>query len=148
MTATSHAIVGSIIAAKIGNPYLAVPITLASHILLDSIPHWDTATNGNARKNSKVFINTCIDFVLSLALSFFILTTFFPGTNLVYAIFIIICSQLFDWLTAPYYFFGIKFPFIYVYKFQKLFDRKLGSPWGVITQVATVIAVLIIGILI
>jgi len=148
MTATSHAIVGSVIAAKIGNPALAVPIALASHVVLDSIPHWDTATNGHGKRNLKTFINTIFDFVISLVVSYFIITLLFPGTNLLYAFFIIIIAQLFDWFTVPYLFFGINFISYYVYKFQKLFDRKLASPWGVITQVATVCAIVVIGKLI
>lgn len=39
MTATAHAIIGTVIAAKVGNPVLAVPIALASHIIADAIPH-------------------------------------------------------------------------------------------------------------
>jgi len=148
MTATSHAIVGSVIAAKIGNPALAVPIALASHLVLDSIPHWDTATNGHGKRDTRVFINTMFDFVLGLVLSYFVLIFLFPTTSLSYAFFIIITAQLFDWLTVPYLFFRIKFFFSYVYKFQKLFDRKLASPWGIITQIATVIAIVVIGKLI
>jgi hypothetical protein len=46
-------------------------------------------------------------------------------------------AQLFDWLTAPYYFFKIKIfkPF---YKLQVMFDNKLDKPWGIIGQVAIV----------
>lgn len=148
MTATSHAIVGTVIAAKVGNPYIAVPIALLSHVILDMIPHWDTATNGNGRRNLKTFINSMIDFVISLIVSFSIATVLFSQANLAYVFFMIIVAQLFDWLTAPYLFFGINFPFIYVYRFQKIFDRKLASPWGVVTQVATVIGILVIGLLI
>ncbi|OGH07736.1 MAG: hypothetical protein A2W22_03245 [Candidatus Levybacteria bacterium RBG_16_35_11] len=148
MTATSHAIVGTVIAAKIGNPALAVPIALVSHVILDSIPHWDTATNGHGRRNLKTFIKTMFDFVISLIVSFLLISFLFPTTNLSYAFFIIITAQLFDWLTVPYLFFGINFPSVYVYKFQKLFDRKLDKPWGIITQVGTVLAILVIGALI
>jgi hypothetical protein len=143
MTATSHAIVGTVIAAKVGNPALAIPIALASHVILDAIPHWDTITNGNA-KNAQKLINTIIDFAVSLILSWVILVLLFPQTSIYYAFFIIIVAQLFDWLTMPYKFFGIKPFFIWIYKFQKLFDRKLDKPWGIITQVATIIAILII----
>jgi len=32
MTATGHAIIGTVIAAKIGNPYLAIPLAIVSHL--------------------------------------------------------------------------------------------------------------------
>ncbi|OGH09010.1 MAG: hypothetical protein A2152_01960 [Candidatus Levybacteria bacterium RBG_16_35_6] len=148
MTATSHAIVGSVIAAKVGNPALAVPIALVSHVVLDSIPHWDTATNGHGRRNLKTFIKTMFDFVISLIVSFLLITLLFPTTNLSYAFFIIITAQLFDWLTVPYLFFGISFFSSSVYKFQKLFDRKLDKPWGIITQVVFALIVIFLAILI
>jgi len=152
MTATSHAIVGSVIAAKVGNPALAIPIALASHLVLDAIPHWDTATNGKngtlGKKNGKVFINTLLDFAIGLIASYFLLFFLFPTTNYIYAFIIIVCAQLFDWMTVPYLFLGMNSFFYKTYKFQKIFDRKLDKPWGIITQVVTVIAVIIIGKLI
>ena len=58
MTATTHALIGTIIAAKIGNPALAIPIAIASHIAADAIPHWDTATNRKKKtfKKENVFL--------------------------------------------------------------------------------------------
>jgi hypothetical protein len=35
MTATGHALIGTVIAAKIGNYALAIPIALGSHFLAD-----------------------------------------------------------------------------------------------------------------
>ena len=151
MTATSHAIVGTVIAAKIGNPALAIPIALCSHVVLDAIPHWDTVTNGHCKGNvtPQVFKNTTIDLLLGFVLSYFVIYFLFPQTSLLYAFFMIIIAQFFDWAMMPYYFFGIKRPFFKaIYKFQKLFDNELDKPWGIITQVVTVLAVLIIGKLI
>lgn len=146
MTATSHAVVGTVIAAKIGDPALAIPIAIASHVLLDSIPHWDTRTNGNGRKDTKTLVKTIYDFLIGLILSYLIVFLLFPRTSLAYTFIIIIAAQLFDWLTVPYLFLGANSPFKYMYKFQKLFDRKLDKPWGIITQVATVFAVIVLGI--
>lgn len=41
MTITPHAIVGAGIGLAFKNPWLVVPTALASHFLLDTIPHWD-----------------------------------------------------------------------------------------------------------
>jgi hypothetical protein len=150
MTATSHAIIGTVIAAKIGNPALAIPIAIASHVVLDAIPHWDTATNGHSKGNiaSSVFRNSIVDISLGFILSYFLIYYLFPETNLAYAFLMIIMSQLFDWLMVPYYFFGIEKPFFkLIYKFQKLFDNSLDKPWGIITQLVFVPIVIIIGLI-
>ena len=148
MTATSHAIVGSVIAAKVGNPSLAIPLALASHLILDSIPHWDTATNGHCKGGvtRRVFRNSIVDVLFGFILSYLLIYFLFPGTNLLYVFLLIIMSQLFDWLMVPYYFFGIEKPFFKsIYKFQKLFDNELDKPWGIVTQFATAIAAIFIG---
>ena len=49
MTATGHAIIGTVIAVKIGNPALAVPLAIASHIAADAFPHWDEGTNSKKK---------------------------------------------------------------------------------------------------
>lgn len=149
MTATGHAVIGTVIAAKIGNPALAIPIALASHIVADMIPHWDVATNGNGKGDGKVLKNAIIDVVFGFLLSFLIIQLFFPQVNLLYAFVVIIASQLLDWLMVPYYLFNSKNKFSRaVYKFQKLFDSRLDRPWGIVTQVAVGLLLLIVAIII
>jgi len=149
MTATGHAIIGTVIAAKIGNPALAIPIALASHIAADMIPHWDPATNGKKKGDKRLFADSAVDVILSFLVAYFLAFYFFPEVNIAYLFFIVICSQALDWTTMPYYFFDINLPpFTWAYKFQKLFDNKLDKPWGIITQIVTVIVVLMIGLLI
>ncbi|MBI2026167.1 MAG: hypothetical protein HYT06_02185 [Candidatus Levybacteria bacterium] len=146
MTATGHAIIGTVIAAKFSNPALAIPIAIGSHFLADAFPHWDTGYHRAHKSKAKFFIQTVIDVLVSFTLSFLIIVFLFPKTNLLYGFFIVLMAQLPDWLTAPYLFFDMKFfPFSYIYKFQKYFDHKLGMPWGVINQVAILTAVVILG---
>jgi hypothetical protein len=149
MTASSHALIGTVIAAKIGNPTLAIPIALVSHLIADSIPHWDTATNRKDKGSKQVIYDTIADFLLGFILSYLLIYFLFPQTNLLYALLMIIMAQLFDWLTVPYYLFGIKKPFFKsIYKLQKIFDKELDKPWGIITQVAAVVIVILLGTLI
>jgi len=143
MTATGHALIGTVIAAKIGNPALAAPIALASHFLADAFPHWDTGLHRKENGKKKFLIQSTVDVVIGFILSYLLINLFFPSTNLLYAFFIIIIAQLPDWLTAPYLFFDIKFaPFCWAYKLQKAFDNPLGTPWGIINQVAAVIFII------
>ncbi len=149
MTATSHALIGTVIAAKIGNPALGIPLAIISHFIADAIPHWDTATNGNGKfkLERNVFYNTIADISLGFILSYLLIFFLFPQTNLLYAFILIIMAQLPDYLTAPYYFFAIKNPlFKSMYRFQKIFDRKLDKPWGIITQIIFLLLVIFLGL--
>lgn len=146
MTATGHALIGTVIAAKIGNPALAIPIALASHFLLDAFPHWDTGTTRFKKSKEKFFIQSSVDVALSFILSYLLIHFFFPQTSYPYALLIIIMAQLPDWLTAPYLFFDMNFPpFSWSYKLQKIFDNKLDKPWGIINQVALILAIIFMG---
>ncbi|MDP3988376.1 MAG: hypothetical protein Q8P80_04510 [Candidatus Levybacteria bacterium] len=147
MTATGHAILGTVIAAKIGNPALAVPIAIASHLVMDFVPHWDTATNARKKSRKRLISDSFIDVSLGFLISLLLLKFLFPQTNVLYAFLIIFSSQAFDWFMAPYYFFRWKI-FKWAYTFQKKFDRELDKPWGIITQTGVVLFVIIIAIII
>lgn len=145
MTATGHAIIGSVIAAKIGNPYLAIPLSILSHLAADFFPHWDTATNVKKKTRNRLYIDTFTDVVASFTLSYLLLHFLFPQTDLLYAFVNIIAAQSFDWLTGPYYFLGIKTPpFTWAYKFQKIFDRRLNKPWGIINQAVILLLIVVL----
>lgn len=143
MTATGHAIIGAVIAAKFTNPALAIPLAITSHFIADAIPHWDIATHRKEKAKANLILEAFSDVILGFALSFLILVFFFPATNPSYAFLMIILSQSPDWLTAPYYFFGIK-SFKWAYKLQKFFDRDLDKPWGIITQVAILVTIIVL----
>ena len=146
MTATGHALIGTVIAAKIGNPVLAIPIALASHFAADALPHWDTGYHRAHKSKRKFFLQSFLDVILGFILSYILIILFFPTTSLAYAFFIIIMAQLPDWLTAPYLFFNMKFaPFCWIYKIQKHFDRSLGMPWGIVNQIVIIIFIIALG---
>lgn len=138
MTATGHALIGTVIAAKIGNPAIAAPLALASHFLADAFPHWDTGTHGREKTREKFILESFMDVILGFSLSYLLIVFVFPETNIVYAFTMIILAQLPDWLTAPYLFFNKRGVFHAVYKLQKVFDNRLDKPWGFINQVAVI----------
>ncbi len=140
MTSTAHALIGTVIAAKVGNPALAIPIALASHFLADSVPHWDTAYHRRQKSKTRLITTSLIDLVFGFILAWALIVFLFPSTNLAYAFIIIIASQLPDWLTVPYLFLNFNFPpFSTMYKIQKKFDTHLGLPWGFTNQVVVVV---------
>lgn len=53
MTATNHALTGAFIGLTIGNPLLAIPLAVASHFLLDALPHFGSK---HLQAESKRFI--------------------------------------------------------------------------------------------
>lgn len=145
MTATGHAIIGTIIAIKVGDPRLAIPVALTSHILADLVPHWDTATNAKLKTKKLTIFQTGIDVAVGFILASLILMVFSPKTSFLYAFPIIIASQFFDWITALYYFFNIR-SFKWMYDFQKLFDNRLDKPFGIIYQIAFIAFIALIAL--
>jgi hypothetical protein len=146
MTVTGHAIIGTVIAAKIGNPALAIPIALGSHFLADAIPHWDPGYHRKFKSKRKLFTQSFVDLILSFVLAYLLIVFLFPWTNLPYALLIIFVSELPDWITVPYLFLDWDFPpFSSMHDFQKRFDIHLGPPWGIINQVIAVTAVILLG---
>jgi hypothetical protein len=146
MTATGHALIGTVIAAKIGNPALAIPIAIASHFLADALPHWDTGYHRKTKSKRKFVIESALDVLVGFALSYTVIHVFFPATNLSYAFLIVIMAQLPDWLTAPYLFLDMKFaPFCWIYNLQKKFDTTKDLPWGFINQAVVVVALIFLG---
>ena len=149
MTATGHAVIGTVIAAKIGNPTLAIPIALASHVVADYFPHWDTATNRKTKTKARFWLDSILDVLVGIVISLFLLKFIFIGTSVAYAFVVIIAAIFLDILTAPYLFLDWKFPpFSWTYKFSKLFDSKLDKPWGVIGQAAVLTLLIILAKLI
>ena len=146
MTATGHALIGTVIAAKIGNPALAIPIAIASHYLCDALPHWDTGYAREHKPKQRFVLESMADvmlgFILSAALIFFV----FPGTNYLYAFLIILMAQLPDWTNVPYLFLDWDFPpFSWSYELGKKFDTSIGLPWGLVNQVVVVVALIFLG---
>lgn len=144
MTATAHALIGTVIAAKIGNPALALPIAFASHFAADMIPHWDTLTNRESKSWNRLFIDTVFDGMLALTLSYSLIVLLFPSTNYFYALLVMFFAVLPDVLHAPYTFFKIK-QFKWAYEIGKRTNKSLDKPWGVVTQIVTVVIVILLG---
>lgn len=133
MTETAHLIAGAAIASRIPNPYLASILALASHVILDIVPHWDTGTNWRNRTIKKTFIYTAVDLALGIGIS---VVLFGKQVSLPYMSYIMFMSTLPDWLEGPY-FFGFKFPpFSSIYRIQHTFHKKKHLPWGLINQIA------------
>lgn len=142
MTATGHALVATLLIAKFPDPLISLPLVFASHFALDVIPHWDAGTHHHGKTKQKLFFEAGLDVVLSIVLSY-VLYIYLGGQEYFLLLVGIFLSQLPDWLTAPYFILKMNSPMVawskHMYKFQHKINNRLDKPWGVITQIGTIV---------
>lgn len=143
MLETPHVAVGIALATKFPNPWVSIPLALASHFVLDKIPHWNPHTYTETQKfgqpSKKTVRLTIIDIVFSLGLGLGFAYNALPNTP--FALSIIACSfasVLPD--VSKYPFFLFKKTRKGLYKKWVEYERSLQvetkSPfWGMITQI-------------
>ncbi len=148
MTATGHALVAALIAAKFHNPYIALPLSLASHFACDLIPHWDAGTHRRSKTRKQLFLEAGVDVAISLGASYLVYHNFLHETNYVLLYASVFLSQLPDWLMAPYVIFNGRGKLLawskWMYKLQHVLQSRLDLPWGLVTQIVTPIILYII----
>lgn len=141
-----HAVVGAAVAAKVGNPALALPLAFASHFILDMVPHWNPHLNTEIREKGKLSVKTNLiisgDVLLSLVGGIIIASSALPDKELFTIImFGALMGVLPDALEAPYFFLGWRYPFIEkLLKFQKSIQNDAPVFWGLLTQVVVLAA--------
>lgn len=149
MTATGHALIGASIATQIPNPWIAIPLSFLSHFLIDKIPHWDPMTNKATKTKKQIYIETALDIIIGYILVAMIFLGWFQVADPILVFISAFAAQLPDFLEAPYLVFHTKiFPFYHDYKLQSWihdigFNARLSAPWGVVTQVVTVLIFLV-----
>lgn len=140
MTATAHALVGGAIAASVQNPPLGIALSAASHPLLDMIPHWDFGWGWKKKTKLKLFLQAGLDLGVGVILAYLIFGQFVH--NLWYFLACVLASEVWDMMEAPFWFLNWKFPpFSTIYNIQSKMQGKARLPWGILTQVATVMVV-------
>lgn len=136
MTATTHALVGGIIAASISDPAIGLPLAAASHPFLDMVPHWDFGLGWKKKDKFKLFIESLLDLLVGITLTFII---FGRITDPIYLTAAIFMSEIWDIMMMPYLLLNWKFfPFSLFYRFGHFTNRSLKLPWGIMTQIAAV----------
>lgn len=149
MMATSHALVGTAIAAAVPNPILAGVLILTSHYLMDLIPHWDFGTNWKNRSVAQTGMLAIGDTLFGFAITLVLFSSQLPVLSILGAIGL---ANLPDWLEAPYFIFfaskeghhksrGGQFGLFLgkVFKFQEDYTHTRALfPFGFITQLVTV----------
>jgi hypothetical protein len=139
MLNASHAIIGASIAKLFPNPYLGLPLSLASHFLGDFSPHWDLNTRHHQQRTKLQIISLSLsDAFIGYALGYLL---FSPHVSFWYLFLMMFTAQLPDWLEAPYHILNWHFPpFSAIKQLQSKIHTKLDWPWGLLTQVVIVVA--------
>ena len=149
MTATAHALVAAAIARTVPNPYLAIPLAITSHFIMDAVPHWDFGTSWRTRSKFETGALAVGETVLGITVAYFL----FRGkveTPLLLSC--IAAAELPDWLEAPWYIFfaNKKKPGVSkkagfwerlsyrIYRRENAIHSKATYPFGLFTQIVTV----------
>jgi len=105
-----HVAVGAAIATKIPNPIIAIPLALASHLVLDRIPHWHPHTYTEIKKKGKLSPPTIAfsltDNFLALGLGLFVAYQPLPDwRHSLVIIFSCLAAVIPDLIKYPYFLF-------------------------------------------
>lgn len=148
MLETPHALVGAAIAIKVGNPFLAIPISFLSHFALEKVPHWNPHLNTETQKfGAPTKTSTYIviaDSLLALTSGSFIALSSLPNTELALTILLsCFAAVLPDLIEAPYFFLKKRTSAIKKWiSFQKSLQVDTSPIPGLATQLITIIAAL------
>ena len=148
MLETPHVVIGAVIATKIGNPFISLPLAFASHFVLEKIPHWNPHLNTEKKKYGKVTKNStylvAVDVVISLIIGFSLAFRVMPNTY--HAVTILLAcfvSVLPDVIEGPYFFFDFRNKYIKKWiAFQKSLQVDASPIPGLATQIVTVFSAL------
>ena len=137
-----HTAVGAIIATKIPNPLISLPLAFLSHFLLDFIPHWNPSLYTETKKigwpTRKSNLIVLIDVILSLILGFSIAFHFCSNVRCTIII-LLACfmAVLPDVIEGPYFYLNLKTKLLEkLIKFQHEHQANARLIPGLLTQVA------------
>jgi hypothetical protein len=110
MLSIAHGTTGALIASKIPNPLISIPLVLLSHYVEDRVPHWDVGqglTSWKKSRKSAFLQELFFDFPLSIILVFFIFQFGHPFDWRPWLGWFV--GLLPDFLEFPYLFLDLKF---------------------------------------
>ena len=146
-----HTLVGAAIATAIPNPYIALPLALASHFATDYLPHWNPHINTELKNHGAISTKSrliiLLDSGFALMFGTLIAARYLPDLSrfsvIFFACFLAVVPDVAE---IPYYFLGMQnVPLI-----KKLINWQRNHQWnvrpvlGVLTQVVVAIASLIV----
>ena len=141
MLSIAHAPTGALIATKIPNPLISVPLIVLAHLLEDRIPHWDVGTGmGKKKEKSAAFYQELFfDFPGSILLVYFLFQSGQAQINWLAWLGWFV-GLLPDFLDFPVVFLKIRFPLLdYLNRIHKHFHRSTSNVvWGLLPQIIVI----------
>ena len=148
MLETPHVVVGAVIATKVVNPALAIPLAFASHFVLDKVPHWNPHIDIELKKHGIVksrslkiiIVDSSIALISGVAIASRALPDYTQAATIITACFF---ASLPDMIQAPYYFMQSKNTLIKRWiKIQKRIQEDVPIIPGLATQILVILAAL------
>lgn len=144
MLSIVHGPTGALIASKIPNPYISVPLILASHFIEDYIPHSDVGMgiNSGKKKRSTAFWQELLfDFPLSIAIVYLFFQIGKPFNLYLWIGWFV--GLLPDFLEFPKNFLKLDLPLIdKLNNFHSHFHHSTKNLWiGIPTQILILLAI-------
>lgn len=140
MTATGHALIGALIAARFADPLIGLPLSFLSHFAGDVLPHWDSGTHEKKKSKKRLLYESALDVIISLIAAYILYTTVLSSNNIIYLYANVLAAQLPDYLYIPYFYWNIKKGvFKWNFQLQLKLHNILDKPWGIITQIGAVV---------
>ena len=144
MLETPHVAIGAVIATKIPNPFVSIPLAFASHFLLEGVPHWNPHIVSETKKygmpTRKSIVIIAVDVTVALIMGSWIAWQAMPNTG--HAVTIMMASfasVLPDLIESPYFFLKMRTKFLKGWlTFQKSLQVDTTPFWGLLTQLATI----------
>jgi len=145
-----HTTIGAMIATKIPNPLISIPLAFLSHIPFDLTPHWNpslyTETKKYGKPTKKSTQLVIIDTLLSLGVGFFLASRVMPNIN--HAITIILtcfAAVILDVIEGFYFFLGMRTRFLEnLINFQRGYQRRVSIIPGLLIQGLVIILALLV----
>lgn len=143
MLETPHVALGTAIAVAIPNPLISIPLSFASHFILDMTPHWNPHLNTETKKYGYLTNKTLLIIGLDLACAALLVTFVSKGNiNIILASF---ASILPDVVEGPYFLFGWRNKYLdNILRFQISIQANANMFWGIITQILVILGALYI----
>ncbi|HXK52659.1 hypothetical protein H6802_00510 [Candidatus Nomurabacteria bacterium] len=146
MLLTPHTFVGVALATSLQNPFIAVPLSFAMHLLGDKVPHWDFYSNSTKEERVKgwrplaVMADLVTGVAVGLTFTYFVLWKQ-QNPDLALTIFLSgIASVLPDALEGPYIYMKSEPKlFSYMTKIQRRLQFQAPLPWGLLTQLLVIV---------
>lgn len=127
MLSIAHGVTGALIATKIGNPYISIPLIIAAHFIEDYIPHWDVGQGltKKVKSHKAAFWQELLtDFPASILLVYFFFQYGKPFSILPWLGWFF--ALLPDFFEFPYMFLGWRFfPIKQLARIHKFFHHSI-----------------------